>query len=210
MIMELPDKPFRMQYAEVIHGELLIYENVRFEDLMYEITYASKKRICTYCGKRLTKTTSTMDHGFPRASGGISIPNNLFPSCSDCNTEKGDMTHDEYLHYIKLDKFDKKKYRKELMKYREDVFRKIGFKLPKRWISSTPLILIDYEPASTDLRGKQYYRISEFYQKYKKLPRPIIVDKNMRLLDGYNCILFAKDHNLKEIPVIILENVVLY
>ena len=29
MIMELPDKPFRMQYAEVINGELLIYENVR-------------------------------------------------------------------------------------------------------------------------------------------------------------------------------------
>lgn len=209
MIMELP-KSFRMPYAEVIKGELLIYENVRFEDLMYEITYASKKRICKYCGEHLSKTTSTMDYGYPRATGGISIPNNLFPCCSECNPKKGEMTHDEYLHFLKLEEFEKKKYRQELLKAREDIFHKKGFKLPKKWITMTPLILIDYKPASRDLKGKRYYRISEFYQKYQELPRPIIVDKNMRLLDGYNCIVFKKDHNLKRIPTIILENVVLY
>ena len=210
MIIELPDKKFRMDYAEVINGELLIYENVRFEDLMYELTYACKKRICYYCGKKLTKTTSTIDHGFPRASGGISITNNLYPSCSICNSKKGDLTHDEYLHSVKLDKTERKIYRKQLIKYREDIFRKKGFKLPKRWISYVPLAFITYTPASTDLRGKRYHQIRDFYQRYKKLSRPIVLDKNMNLLDGYNYLLFAKDYKLSEVPAIILENVILF
>ena len=46
-----------------------------------------------------------------------------------------------------------------------------------------------------------------FYKKYQKLPRPIIVDKNNKLLDGYNIIVFANDFNIKKIPVIKLENV---
>ena len=47
----------------------------------------------------------------------------------------------------------------------------------------------------------------KLYTKYKKLPRPIIVDKNNQLLDGYSIVLFARDFKIKQIPVIKLENV---
>lgn len=209
MIMELPNKAFRIENAKLIGGELIIYNNVRFEDLMYELTYCTKKCVCEYCRKRLTKKTRTIDHVYPRIYGGISIINNLVPTCANCNSDKNDFTHDEYLHYLKLDTIERKKYRKIIRKQRDKILYEKGFILPKKWVSYVPVILIDYKPASNNLRGKRYYRIAEFYHKYKKLPKPVILDKNMRLLDGYNLILFAKDNNIKEVPVIILENVVL-
>lgn len=206
MIMELPNK-FRMRYAEVINGELLIYENVRFEDLMYELTYATKKHRCYYCDKKLRKKTRTIDHAYPRDAGGISIIDNLYPSCSPCNSAKGNLTRDEYFHLVKLNPKEKREYRLDVAKNRKNIFRKRGFVLPKKWFTMVDIWSIDYQFASTELRGKRYHRILEFYNKYHRLPRPVILDKNMRLLDGYNCVLFARDHCLPEIPAIILENV---
>lgn len=206
----LPSKKFRTHNAEVINSELLIYDNLRFEDLMYELTYASKKCICSYCGKRLKNNTRTMDHGFPRATGGISITNNLFPCCADCNSKKGDLTHDEFLHYLKLNPVEQKQYRYQLLAYRERIFSTKGFKLPKKWITYMSTLLIVYKVPATTYKGKKFYRISEFYQKYTKLPRPIIVDRNLQLLDGYNTLLFAQERKLKEVPVIILDNVILF
>lgn len=208
MIMELPHK-FRMRYAEVINGELLIYENVRFEDLMYELTYVTKKHHCYYCDKKLKKETRTIDHAYPRDAGGISIVNNLYPSCSSCNSAKGNLTRDEYFHFLKLRPKEQKQYRKEVLENRDYIFHERGFALPRKWFTMVDICSIDYQIASTELRGKRYYRILEFYNKYHKMPRPAILDKNMRLLDGYNCVLFARDHGLREIPVIILENVTL-
>lgn len=208
MIMELP-KTFRMRYAEVIDGELLIYENVRFEDLMYEITYATKKNYCYYCDKQLIKQTRTIDHAYPRDAGGISIVNNLYPSCSSCNSAKGNLTRHEYFQYSQLRPKEQKQYKKEVLNKRDNIFYERGFLLPRKWYTMVDISSINYQIASVELRGKRYYRVLEFYNKYHQLPRPAIVDKNMRLLDGYNCVLFARDYGLREIPVIILENVTL-
>ena len=87
MIMELPKK-FEFPFAKVKGGILEIYRLERFEDLMYELTYALKKKRCVYCGKKLKRTNSTLDHRYPRDTGGISITNNLFPCCSKCNSNK--------------------------------------------------------------------------------------------------------------------------
>ena len=43
MIMELPEK-FEFPFAKVKGGILEIYRLERFEDLMYELTYALRKR----------------------------------------------------------------------------------------------------------------------------------------------------------------------
>lgn len=54
MIMELP-KQFRLPFAEVKNGTLLIYKLVRYEDLMYELTYACKKGDAYIAEKNLIK-----------------------------------------------------------------------------------------------------------------------------------------------------------
>ena len=206
--MELPKKFEIQSYAKVENGKLYIYKLERFEDLMYELTYSSKKKKCVYCGKKLKRKNSTLDHRYPRDTGGISITNNLYPCCSRCNSDKGGLTHKEYLQIRRLNKKEeKKKLNRQFMKHKEKIMYKIGYKLPKKWITFLDINEIKYYRPEQDLRGKKYHRILMFYEKYQKLPRPIIVDINNRLLDGYNILLFAKDMKVQTIPVIKLENV---
>ena len=206
MYMELP-KRFKLSFAEIEEETLFINELVRFEDMMYEITYALKEKICIYCGEKLSKQDSTLDHRYPRDTGGISITNNLFPCCSNCNSNKSNLTHDEYLRLIKLSKKERKKYLKHIHFYNKKTMKKIGYKLPKKWVDLEEVGNINYKNPAENLRGKKYYRIVEFYNEYKKLPRPIIVDRNSQLLDGFNILFFAEEFNIKKIPVIRLENV---
>ena len=208
MIIQLPKKFSLLPIAEVKDDTLFIYQLTRFEDLMYELTYACKKRRCIYCGKKLNMKDSTLDHRYPRDTGGVSITNNLYPCCPKCNSRKGNLTHEEYLKMRGLPKRERKKYIKTLIKYKERIFKRIGFKLPNRWITYENINYIDY-PKKQVLRGKKYHRTVEFYQKYKKLPRPAIIDKNNKLLDGYNIIIFANDFDIKIIPVIKLDNVIM-
>lgn len=206
--MELPKKFEIQSYAKVEDGKLYIYKLERFEDLMYELTYASKKKKCVYCGKKLKRKNSTLDHRYPRDTGGISITNNLYPCCSRCNSDKGGLTHKEYLQIRELDKKEeKKKLNRQFIKHKEKIMNKIGYKLPKKWVTFSDINEIKYYKPEQDLRGKKYHRILTSFEKYHKLPRPIIVDTNNRLLDGYNILLFAKDMKIQTIPVIKLENV---
>lgn len=208
MIMELPKKFEIKSYAKVENGKLYLYKLERFEDLMYELTYACKKKKCVYCGKKLKRNNSTLDHRYPRDTGGISITNNLFPCCSKCNSAKGGLTHLEYLQLRKLPKKEeKKKLIKQFIKHKEKIMKKLGYKLPKKWIIFLDIKEIKYYKPEQDLRGKKYHRILEFYQKYQKLPRPVVVDTNNRILDGYNIILCANDLKIQTIPTIKLENV---
>lgn len=208
MYMDIP-KRFKLSFAEINEGDLYIYKLLRFEDMMYEITYSLKEKKCVYCGKRLSIRDRTLDHRYPRDTGGISITNNLFPCCSNCNSSKSNLTHDEYLVLRKLSKKDRKKYLKHVYSYNKKIMRKIGYKLPKKWVEESDIKLINYQTPEENLRGKKYYRIVEFYNENKRLPRPIIVDKNNNLLDGFNILLFAEDSKIKSVPVIQLENVIM-
>ena len=206
MFMELPAQ-FELSFAKVANGKLLISQLIRFEDVMYELTYACKKRECVYCGKKLNRKNSTLDHRYPRDTGGISITNNLFPCCPDCNSRKTNLTHEEYLKICTIYKNEKKEYLNNIRQYNKKTMREIGFKLPMEWVTYEKLKNIHYQQSRDNLRGKKYHKIVGFYQQYKKLPWPVIVDKNNWLLDGYNTILFAKDFEIQQIPVIKLENV---
>lgn len=207
--MELPVK-FNLPFAEVTKdGQLIIEQVIRYEDLMYELAYALRKKKCVYCGKKLRKLECTIDHKYPRATGGVSIVNNLFPCCTKCNSEKGNLQHDDFLWYKEIDNEKiKKNYLKQYDKQKERELQQLGYILPSEWVQLENVNDIIYKSPEYDLRGKKYYRILEFYNKYKNLPRPIIVDKEKKLLDGYNLILFAKDFDIPQIPVIKLENVV--
>jgi len=209
MIMELP-KRFYLPFAEVTKdGQLIMEQVIRYEDLMYELTYALRRRRCIYCDKRLNYKNSTMDHRYPRVTGGISIVNNLFPACPQCNSGKGDLTHKEYLKLKEIANSEERKiYLQEIKEQKEKNLHRIGYILPNKWVEFMDVADIQYRMPDYNLRGKKYYRILEFYNKYKQLPRPIVVDKENKLLDGYNIILFSNDFNIQYIPVIKLENVI--
>ncbi len=50
---------------------------------------------CAYCGCTHEKLTG--DHLIPRSKGGESIPENIVPACSACNSEKADKEWRDYL-----------------------------------------------------------------------------------------------------------------
>lgn len=51
---------------------------------------------CAFCGKRLTKENSTIDHLIPQAKGGTNAPANLVLACQPCNNTKGNRTPEEW------------------------------------------------------------------------------------------------------------------
>ena len=56
-------------------------------------------------------------------------------------------------------------------------------------------------------KGKKYKSIKNFYERFNHFQKPIIVDKNNFLLDGFTMLMYAKNKGIKNIPVIELENV---
>ena len=198
MIMELPKK-FNRPFAEVVDGTLIIYQLMRYDNLMYELAYAQRKKKCVYCGQKLRFKERTIDHRFPRDTGGVSITNNLFPCCSECNSDKGNLTHKEYMECKDMRKREHKEYVKQARKNKEKILERIGYVLPHKWVEFIKLSDVNCKEPKYVSRGKKYYRILEFYNQYKKVPRPIIVDRENQLLDGYNIILFAKLFNSSKV-----------
>ena len=58
-----------------------------------------------------------------------------------------------------------------------------------------------------DTTTNKYKKINEYYTRCGKFPKPIIVDKNTVVLDGFTVVLYARNNRIKEIPAIVLENV---
>ena len=111
------------------------------------------------------------------------------------------------LEIIGLSKRDKKKIIKDIFEHNDIIMKKIGYKLPRRWVEIENVDKVQYINPKCFNKGKKYRNISAFYEKNHRLPRPVIVDRNYNLLEGYNLILFAKEMNISEIPMVILENV---
>lgn len=207
MIMDLPKKFHIEGYARVEEGVLYIERLERIEDLMYELSYAMRKHRCVYCRKKLKRKNSTLDHRYPRDTGGVSIVNNLYPTCPLCNSHKSNFLHNEYLEICKMNRDEKRKGIKKFRKYHERNLEKIGYILPKKWVENIDISRVKCRPPGLDLRGKKYHRIVAFWNTYHHLPKPIVLDKNNVLIDGYNIIIFARDFKLTTIPCIKLENV---
>jgi len=207
MIMDLPTQYRLKTYARVQKGALIIFRSTRYEDLMYSITYSLKKRVCIYCEKTMHERNCTLDHRYPIDLGGISITDNLFPCCPDCNSKKCNLTHEEYLVLLSLQDHDKKAYRKQVEKKNEEIKKAIGFRLPNEWVTYSSIHDILYHRPAIEIYGLQYSKIMEHHSRYGTFPRPIVVDSEFRLLDGYNIVFFARENNIENIPVIWLENV---
>lgn len=191
----------------VIGEHLYLNKILSFEKIMYKITYEIYGHRCVYCGKKLNKEILTLDHLYPRAIGGVSITNNLKPSCQKCNSAKGDKTEEQYYIAQKLEKRELKEYNADIREWKEQIYKNQGFYLPQDWYINIDVKDIKGIVNKNSPIGKSYYNILGFYTTYNHFPKPIIIDKDFNLLDGYNIMLVANSLKIKKVPAIWCENV---
>lgn len=226
LILPNYDYKFEDGMAEIKNGNLYIYKPGAFKEVMYKLTYLIYGRDeCYFCHRKLRPTMLdsdnrqffsqiTLDHLVPQEFGGPTIPNNMRPACSYCNSSKGNMYPDEFQEYRKFEgKHDKntaamKRKFKEELKLRQER-RKHGEieSVPKEWITEETIqnIYVNFRIAQP--LGVMYSKQDKFFKKYKRLPKPIIISQNRFLLDGFNTILLGKYNFSEKVNIIVLENV---
>lgn len=185
---------------------------VDWDKTMYALAYKLKKmERCPYCGTELRKTNMTIDHMFPRNYGGVSVSNNLIPCCNDCNSTKSNLDVEEFTEWMKKETQEEKdRFRNETIKKKESIRYLKGFILPTKWISYVDINKLQVREfyKSATITSKRMKDNLEYIEKYNHLQRPIIVDRNFWILDGYICYLAAKQSGkFTEVPIVLLENV---
>lgn len=215
MNIELPenftmyDERKRKKLAWIEDGILKIKIEASFRKTMYELTYELKGRNnCFYCKKDFNDDKMTLDHMIPQERGGPTITNNLVPSCHECNSKKSNMTTEQFLKYKELTQEDKKEYYKNFKRYVNYMKENELLELPPNWLSKKKVteIIVRFD-FSQEYKKSKYRKIDKFYKEYGHFPKPILVDKYGFLLDGFISLMYAKDHNIRKIPVMVLENV---
>ena len=209
MNIPLPKQYSYKDIAKVENDILHIYVPIKFEDLMYDLTYAVKdSNKCYYCSRPLSRDRSTLDHLYPRDLGGPTIPNNLCISCANCNSNKSNMFEKEFLIYSTLSDIDKKAFYHDYGSYLHFLKKWYSPVLPDGWVSYERIGKIIMSDLPYPLvKGKTYNKVKKLYKKYGRLYRAIIVDKKYKLLDGFNTLIFSQDNSIPLIPTIVLENV---
>lgn len=209
MKISLPKNYSFKDLAIVKNGVLYIYKNFNFKDLMYDLTYNVKDNTkCYYCGTPLERCKSSLDHMYPRDSGGPTFPENLCISCTKCNNEKSNMTADEYFYYLSLPPEKRKEYFNSVRMCKSTMSKWYAPSIPKEWMTEISTFEVDVPNfIEANTQGKSYKRIENFYKKTGRFTKPVIIDRNLRLLDGFNVVLFARNNSIATIPAIILDNV---
>lgn len=95
------------KYAHRKRDELELSKNKRF---IVRRLVTRQKFKCFYCPSKLTLRRSTVDHKVPLAlDGAMNDLENMVAACQRCNNEKGDMTTEEFMTYLKLrDEYNEK------------------------------------------------------------------------------------------------------
>lgn len=215
MIIELPrsfymDGPNNSKGAFIEDSILKISREISFRRVMTEITYQIKGRYrCCYCKEKVVEEDMTIDHMYPQAFGGPTITNNMLPSCKMCNNEKGNLNTSQYKAFLKAkEKGNLDDFRRKIKKYQEFIRTWIEFDIPQEWLSeeeiSRIIVIFDLDE---NYKGKKYQKIQKYYEEYHHFQKPIIIDRNGFVLDGFLAVMYAKNTGMKKIPVIQLENV---
>lgn len=212
MNIQLPNKFFYStdwkRTAYVDDNVLYIQGNVSYENLMYSLAYSiSGYQKCIYCGEKLKKETRTLDHIYPRNWGGISIPDNLVPCCSSCNSKKSNMTAEQFERWLNTNSDKRAALYAKFVKENEKEM-KTKYILPEEWVSS---LNIDEVIDKLDFSVIEQFgndKIDLYYQLHRHYPRPIIVSSNNCVLKGIHILYHAKVNGIKKVSCVKLDNVV--
>ena len=196
--------------AYVKNDILYVSGYISFEDLMYTITYMVKGYDkCYYCGCELTDKNRTLDHMYPRRWGGISIPENLVPSCKNCNRDKMDMSYDQFMQYRKLKtKTDKEKFYKKCLEANFKVLRRSRFVLNSNWLSVYDIQELLRYMKFNNLEKTKSSNLAAYYRNWGQYTHPIIVSSNGWVFKGRHILHHAKKIKRKSVMAIVLDNVV--
>lgn len=214
MIIDLPKNTFEEvlvinEHMKIENGILKLKFPYSLRNAMYILTYKMKgKHKCSYCSREILHNKVTLDHVIPQDFGGPTITNNLEPCCSICNQQKSNMTKEQYLEFVLLSSIERKLYLKNIHPVLES-FHESSFQLlPTEWLEEKSIenIIVNIS-LSEDYKGSKYEKTKEYYQKYGHFQKTIILDRKNFLLDGFTILMYAKNHNIKNVPVIVLENV---
>lgn len=196
--------------AYVKDGVLYVSRYISFEELMYTITYMVKGYDkCYYCGCELTEKNRTLDHMYPRRWGGVSIPENLVPSCKNCNQDKMDMSYDQFMRYRKLKtKKDKEEFYQECLKANSKVLKRARFVLNSNWLSVYNIQELLRYMKFNKLEKAKSDHLAAYYRNWGQYTHPIIVSSNDWVFKGKHILHHAKGIKRKSVMAIVLENVV--
>ena len=196
--------------AHVKDGILYVSGCISFEDLMYTLTYTIKGYDkCYYCGCELTGKKRTLDHMYPRRWGGVSIPENLIPSCKNCNRDKMDMTYEQFMQYRKLkSKQDKEDFYKKCLEENLRVRKRAKFVLDKDWLSVYDIRQLLSYMKFNKLEKTKSKNLAAYYRNWGQYPHPMIVSSNDWVFKGRHILHHAKGIKRKSVMAIVLDNVV--
>lgn len=196
--------------AYVKNDILYVSRYISFEDLMYTITYMVKGYDrCYYCGCELTDKNRTLDHMYPRRWGGISIPENLVPSCKNCNRDKMDMSYDQFMRYRKLKtKTDKERFYKKCLEANFKVLMRARFVLNSNWLSVYDIQELLRYMKFNNLEKTKSNNLAAYYRNWGQYTHPIIVSSNGWVFKGRHILHHAKKIKRKSVMAIVLDNVV--
>lgn len=71
-------------------------ETERLDRLMRKRWGGRHRWVCIYCGR----PANQIDHFYPESQGGTSLPQNLVPACSSCNSRKKDFNPYEWMRAV--------------------------------------------------------------------------------------------------------------
>ena len=198
--------------AYVENGVLYMSKYTSFEHLMYTLTYVLKGYDrCCYCGEKLTMSNRTLDHMYPRRWGGISIPDNLLPSCKTCNQSKKDMTYRQFQEWRrKPTQKEKDAYYSEALTQNLRLAKRGKFVLKRRWLSVYDFEEIIKYISFLHLSGRKTELITSYYRNWHQYPHPIVVSSNGWIFKGLHILQHANQYKDKQVMAIVLENVVVY
>ena len=196
--------------AYVKNGVLYVKGYVSIEELMYTITYMVKGYDkCHYCGCELTGKNRTLDHMYPRRWGGISIPENLIPSCKNCNRDKMDMSYDQFMQYRRLKtKKDKEAFYKKCVWANLKVRKRAKFVLNSNWLSVYDIQELLKYMKFDQLQKTKSKNLAAYYRNWGQYPHPMIVSSNGWVFKGKHILHHAKKIKRKSVMAIVLDNVV--
>lgn len=209
MNITLPAQNLRTKDFLIKDGILYLRYGQSFQNAIYSLTYFMKgKNFCYYCKKKVSRNDITMDHMFPRSTGGPTIPQNLIPSCKGCNGEKMDMTFEQYKHFLSIPSdIGRKLYQAKISAFKEGL-KAIGmFEIPNTWITPVKVDSIHTQIDFANISEMKYKKAKSYYEQHHQFQKPIILDRNYFSLDGFYVLFVAKSCDVQYVPAIVLENV---
>lgn len=214
MIIRLPENYFYTahgpnDYAYVTDNILYIEGFVNFEHLMYNLSYTlNGYGHCYYCGCTLTRSNRTLDHVHPRRWGGISLPNNLVPSCKNCNNEKTDMTPEQYKIFKTIIGSQKQhEFYQKCIKENQEFMKSRRFLVPNDWITMYDASYLMSCLSFKFLEMSKMEKLEDYYNRIGQYTHPIVVSSNGWLFKGKHILYHARKINHPVVPAIVLENV---